>query len=390
MKVRRVRCPSCKSLNTIKNGKRRINDYSLERKSRKTIQRYKCKDCQRSFTTRKKPRQRYSKDFMVELTRMHLEERMSYRVISKRIKEKYSIRISKNTICKMVNQIAKCSKGDIKIKQEYNPRWQGYLTVDDKYFSVNGEKKLILIATDSSGDIVHLEIFNEVEQGKIDQFFYFIDKHLKYPVIAITTDLDEMLEKSISKQYGNKILHQKCLKHATDTIDKIIQLKQKRKKLQLTEKKDKEEYLKKLFEYQEAEKIYQLCKKALFSSKTEISIALLNQLVNYNQKYPALSKFFRRHIDKLLVHQKDRNIKKTNNIAENVNRRVMIRLKTIESFKNFSNAENYLNLYKNYLRFKPFTDCKGKNKFKNGKSPLEVCGVVLKSKDWLKNALTFY
>lgn len=174
---------------------------------------------------------------MVELTRMHLEERMSYRVISKRIKEKYSIRISKNTICKMVNQIAKCSKGDIKIKQEYNPRWQGYLTVDDKYFSVNGEKKLILIATDSSGDIVHLEIFNEVEQGKIDQFFYFIDKHLKYPVIAITTDLDEMLEKSISKQYGNKILHQKYLKHATDTIDKIIQLKQKRKKLQLTEKK---------------------------------------------------------------------------------------------------------------------------------------------------------
>lgn len=72
----------------------------------------------------------------------------------------------------MVNQIAKCSKGDIKIKQEYNPRWQGYLTVDDKYFSVNGEKKLILIATDSSGDIVHLEIFNEVEQRKIDKFFY--------------------------------------------------------------------------------------------------------------------------------------------------------------------------------------------------------------------------
>ena len=171
MKVRRERCPNCKSLNTLKNGKRRINDYSLELKSSKTIQLYKCKDCQRSFTLRKKPMQRYNKDFMIVLTRMHLEERMSYRVISKRIKEKYSIRISKNTICKMVNQIAKCSKGDIKIKQEYNLRWQGYLTVDDKYFSVNGEKKLILIATYSIGDIVHLEIFNEVEQRKIDQFF---------------------------------------------------------------------------------------------------------------------------------------------------------------------------------------------------------------------------
>lgn len=44
MKVRRVRCPNCKSLNTNKNGKRKINDYSLECKSTKTIQRYKCKD----------------------------------------------------------------------------------------------------------------------------------------------------------------------------------------------------------------------------------------------------------------------------------------------------------------------------------------------------------
>lgn len=64
-----------------------------------------------------------------------------------------------------------------------------------------------------------------------------------------------------------------CIKSVLSTQliqDKIIQLKQKRKKLRLTEKKDKEEYLKKLFDYQEAEKIYQLCKKALYSNKTEI------------------------------------------------------------------------------------------------------------------------
>lgn len=390
MKVRRVRCPKCKSLQTVKNGNRWLLDYSLERKSSKTIQRYKCKVCKISFTTRNKARQRYSKEFKLEITRMHVEERMSYRVISKRMKEKYSIKISKNTICQMVNQTAQHSKGDIKIKQEYNPNWQGYLTVDDKYFSVCGEKKLILTATDSSGDLIHLEIFNQVEQYRVDQFFDFIDKHLKYPVRAITTDLDEMLEKSISKQYGNKVLHQKCLKHAMDAIDRIIQLKQKRKKLQMTSVNDKEEYLKNLDEYQEAQKIYDLCKKVLYGRQKEVSISLLNQLVNYKEKYPALSKFFNRHLDKLLAHQKDQKIKKTNNIAENINRRLMIRLKTIESFKNFNSAENYLNLYKNYLRFKPYTDCKGKNKIKNGKSPLEVCGVVLKSNDWLKNAVTFY
>jgi len=157
MKERRVRCPNCKSLKTVKNGRRKLIDYSLERKSSKTIQRYKCKDCNKSFTIRNQSRQRYSRNFKVEITRMHVEERMSYRVISKRIKEKYSIKISKNTICKMVNEIACYSKGDIKIKQEYSPNWEGYLTVDDKYFSVGGNKKLILTATDSSGDIIHLE-----------------------------------------------------------------------------------------------------------------------------------------------------------------------------------------------------------------------------------------
>lgn len=81
---------------------------------------------------------------------MQVEERMSYRVISKLMNENYLIRISKNTICQMVNEIARCAKGDIKIKQAYRHKWQGYLTVDDKYFSVDGNKKLILTATDSS------------------------------------------------------------------------------------------------------------------------------------------------------------------------------------------------------------------------------------------------
>jgi len=60
----------------------------------------------------------------------------------------------------------------------------------------------------------------------------------------------------------------------------------------------------------------------------------------------------------------------------------MRRLKTNESFNSIQSAENYLNFYKNYLRLKLFTDCRGKSKYKNGKSPLEVCGDKLKTKDY--------
>ncbi len=58
------------------------------------------------------------------------------------------------------------------------------------------------------------------------------------------------------------------------------------------------------------------------------------------------------------MHKNNNKIKKTNNIAENVNRRLMLRLKTSESFKNFQRAENYLNLYKNYLRLENLLNVK--------------------------------
>jgi len=48
-------------------------------------------------------------------------------------------------------------------------------------------------------------------------------------------------------------------------------------------------------EYQEAQKIYELCKKALYSRKKEFTIELLNQLINHKEKYPSLSKFLNRN-----------------------------------------------------------------------------------------------
>jgi hypothetical protein len=46
--------------------------------------------------------------------------------------------------------------------------------------------------------------------------------------------------------------------------------------------------------------------------------------------------------------------------AENLNRQIERRLKTIESFKYFKTAYIYLIMFSNYLRFKPYTDAKEK------------------------------
>jgi len=294
--------------------------------------------------------------------------------------------MSKNTICRIVNEVARLSKGDIKIKEEYLPKWEGYLTVDDKYFGVRGKKKLILTATDSSGDFIHTEI--EVEQRGFDEFMRFIKEHLRYPIKGITTDLDEMLEKSIEKVFGKEVPHQQCLKHALDIVDRIIELKQKRRSHDNAIKTRRSDLIEKKNQYEEAEKIMGLCRSLFYSSNNFESKKRLMELQTYSDKYPRLLEFFNRNLDKLLTHHKHPLIKKTNNVAENINRQLMRRFKTIESFQRLIYAENYLNLYKNYLRFKPYTDCRGRNKIKNGKSPLEVCGAILKNRDWLYNAIS--
>jgi len=82
---RRMRCPNCGSLKTVKNGKRKRIENSFERRSVRKVQRYKCKDCKKSFKSNKAMRERYSKAFKLRLTKMHVEERISYSFIHKRI-----------------------------------------------------------------------------------------------------------------------------------------------------------------------------------------------------------------------------------------------------------------------------------------------------------------
>lgn len=75
----------------------------------------------------------------------------------------------------------------------------------------------------------------------------------------------------------------------------------------------------------------------------------------------------------LLTHQFDNKIPKTNNDAENTNRQIKRRLKTIESFQKYEYAKNYLIVFCYYLRMKPYADCKGRRKYRNGYSLLELC-----------------
>jgi len=63
------------------------------------------------------------------------------------------------------------------------------------------------------------------------------------------------------------------------------------------------------------------------------------------------------------------------------------RLKTVEGFGTVASARAYLNLLIAYLRTKPFTDCRGPRRYRNGLSRLELAGATLPTHDWLKLCL---
>lgn len=396
---RRMRCPNCNSLSVKKNGRRENLSVGNDRKTTRKIQRYKCKNCSKSFCKRRDKHKHYSTGFKIDIVRQHIEERKSFRVIEKRFFEKYGIKIKASYLCYLFNETIKNVKSSKQIQVECQPEWEGYLIVDDKRINVKGEKKVSLIAKDRSGDIVHEELLPYAEQDAYDNFFIFIKERLNYRFKAVTTDLDRMLEKSIKTVLGADIPHQKCLKHSLDNLYRIVKsqpLKTKERKLlenvelasgEITSEKY-QELLKIRGKIEEIEELLELVKKYLWQADKKKSAQLEKKIQQkYNKDYPEIIDFLTRNKKGLFAFQKDKNIPKTNNDAENVNRQLKRRLKTIEAFQTEENAYNYLITICNYLRTKPYTDCKKHRKYRNGSSPLQLCNTKINVSDWVRFSL---
>jgi hypothetical protein len=411
-KRRVTRCIYCESPRTVKNGCRVITVMSFGRRTKHRISRYRCEECGRYFSLRRDRGQRYSLGFKLEMARMHVEERMSYRVMAKRIEEKFGKHVSPRVLCDMVNEVAAHAKGSLAMREEYHPQWSGYLLVDDKYVMMRGRKLLSLIAADALGDPLHSEILDAPEQGHINDFFRFILERLEYPLLALTSDFDVRFRQALEALKIGHILHQRCIWHGMQMVRRLLNhmvLRQKYWQLktrldrELQRAEDRDMYadrtvLERLMVEVAALEPEYLRQCALLESLEEILYE--SDPRNSRERFAGFSKSYRRiypnviewlgeNIELMLVYQLDVRIPKTNNIAENLNKQLERRFKTIEAFQSVETAWNYQNLIRNYLRFKPYTDCRGERKVFNGKSPLEVCGVVLEHHDWVKMATSW-
>ncbi len=404
-----MRCPKCKGLSTVRNGSRCLTTVSLDRHVKRRVQCYRCRGCGTFFSCRKEKHKKYSFGFKAELARMHVEERMSYRVMAKRIQEKTGKQIGPSVLCGMVNEVACQSKSSWHIQHEYQPQWTGYLVVDDKYLNKRHKSLMSLVALDSTGDAIHSEVLVEPTQENVESFFLYIRDRLEYPIKGITTDMDERLRRAIERVFSGQIRHQVCVWHALENIKGLLGYGQLMRQKMILERQDahlgesvlewtvaeerrqvRQELERVTSRYDEQHALLSNIRQMLYARKHSETLALLKRLQNReSRRYPQVIAFLRAHLDALTMHQYDPRLEKTSNRAENFNKQLQRRFKTIESFQTTETAFNYLNLLRNYLRFKPFTDCRVNAAQRNGKSPIELCNVKLAHHNWLKHAVVW-
>jgi hypothetical protein len=350
--------------------------------------------------------------FKLELARMHVEERMSYRVMAKRLGERFGKKVSPRVLCSMVNEVAAHAKGSIAIQEEFHPQWSGYLLVDDKYLSVRGRRLMSLVAADSLGDPLHSEVLEVTDQSEINGFFQFIVERLEYPLLGLTSDLDIRFGRALEALNLQHILHQRCIWHGMQMVRKLLnhpvlhkKYHQLKIRLEREQRKveDRDPYLDKSVlerlsaelmalepEYLRQCDLLEDLREILYEPDPQESRKMFAAFrKSHQRRYPSVVGWLVANVDMMLVYQLDVRIPKTNNIAENLNKQLERRFKTIEAFQSVETAWNYQNLIRNYLRFKPYTDCRGDRRIYNGKSPLEVCGVVLEHHDWIKMATSW-
>jgi len=344
------------------------------------------------------------------VARKHIEERLSYRVLAKRFGEELGIGTSKSSLSKMVMEVGKESKTDVEIAREEELSWRGYVSVDEKFIRFRGNKIPIYVAVDSSGDIVAWQRQNELTEEAIKRFFIHLTDEVGYQVKGITTDLDPKLEKVIQTLFGDKCKHQKCLWHAQEVIDGLLDYARLKRSYRKIQKLTKEAFLslpdrKTLKLYRWRLDVFRRYRERLQSLKQQLdTITIVRKAVEeilwsrspvqaeerfeifkrrYRRHYSTVVNFLRCHWEGLTNYLRDRKLLPTNNLIENVMKQLERRFKTIEGFKSVSSLDGYLNLLFLYLRCKPYTDCRGHREHLNGKSRLEIVGGSQKTKNWI-------
>lgn len=334
---RRVRCYKCASLSTLRNGRRKLKNGSVEK--------FYCQDCKRYFSLRAEPHSRLGFREKVEITRSHLEGRTSIRTIARHTGH------STKTVCNSIHEVTGQCVSAAWIARNLRPQWSGYLALDGKMIRVwdwaakhfghikeerRWRHKMSLLL---SLDLKTLDIPDHHlgdEETAIDLVLFLRSlKALNYPLKGYISDGSQDIGRAVKKVFG-QVPHQLCIRHF----------------LQILRARLKEE---KIAEFQ----YHNACQSLLQGARPKYL------------KVP----------EELFTYRKVKQLPPTNQQMENLIRYFSLRLKTLGQFQSFPSARDYCNALTLMRRFIAFTDCR--DPARNNRTPLRLAGCDIKGLDYL-------
>jgi transposase-like protein len=336
---RHVKCPKCQSLKTKRNGKRKL--------SKGSIQCFLCFKCNHFFSLRVNKNKTFGFKEKVEITRTHLEGRTSIRTIARHKG------ISKTTVVKAIHEITSQCAGAAWIAKSLNPQWSGYLGIDGKMIRVwDWAAKHFRYTKEQKRWLHKMSLMACIDLGTLDIAAHHLGdeetsidlkmcleglRETGYPLKGYVTDGNKDIEKIVKMVFG-KVPHQLCVIHFL----KNIRIKM----------------------------------SAGIITEAQYQDARDNILKGQR---PTLLKV----PDDLFTYQQVKGLPRTDQATENFFRFVALRMKTVNVFRSWKTAADYLNALILYRRFKKFEDCKGSNKSFNGHAPLELAGCDISELDYL-------
>lgn len=357
-------------------------------------------------------------------------------------------RYGKNVGAKILNEITGRLKscGEITKELVSCEKYSGVMVIDGKFVPCKEEIKRteadfvprsskrrkimkgmvwILFVDYHSHDIPE---FVSAKSENIDDFsrgFHQL-KLLRYPLKVVTCDKNPRLLTSLFYEFPN-VLVQYCLKHYLSEIQRYLKILGYRRSVKSIQKKMEN------LNYDDCAFIRSWSRKKM--------VRLANQYLQLEYQYEALNDFYETMIDLLYAKSiKQKNSKRryleqvffkiyfplersakyrsritkvylqfledeknlfthlehpnldipyTTNLNEGYNNQIENRIFSIRGFESPKTCEQYGNALILKRRFKKFTDCKGKFKHLNGKSPLEIAGAnTSKIKNWIRFSIS--
>lgn len=348
---RRVKCPYCSSIDTKRHGRT---------KSRKGISiRWYCKSCKKAFTPR-------LGQISKEGTRLYFDSGASYRSVGRKLNTE-----AKTAYRKIIALGFNC-KSPMETSLEFKPNWSGYLIVDGDSIRIASIRESLLLGVDAvTQDIPHA-ILAEHEDGlNFTHLLLVLKSPIGYQFKGIISDGDPSVQESI-KVVLPGVPYQYCVRHFEKELYRYI-------RYQFTQKRG---------HWREADRFLESSRKLLYANNHETAheyMLAISMDPGFKKAGlgPAINKI-KVNFSDLTRHHFHPGMPRTSNIGEGVISRLDSKINQADGYKCHDTAWATLKMLIMRYRFKVFTDCRKKNKHKNGKSPLELSGVDVSKLNWIR------